>query len=96
MGSSAALEKLNAALSTTRTVDVVPGFVDLAAQGLALLGRKPPLARLLGLVAAIAAAAVPFGTLATGIGGLVSFIPGLARILVPLLSQPRHRACNQE
>lgn len=82
--------------STTGTVDVVPCFIDLATQGLAFLGGEPALARLLGLAAAIAAAAVPLGTLATGIGRLVSFIPGLARILVPLLSQPRHRACNQE
>jgi hypothetical protein len=73
----------------------MPCFIDLATQGLALLGREPSLARLLGVIAAIAAA-VPFGTLCTGIGRLVSFTPGLARILIPWLSQPRHRACNQE
>jgi len=74
----------------------MPCFIDLATQGLALLGREPALAWLLSLIAAIAGTAIRFGTLATGIGRLVSFIPGLARILVPLLSQPGHRACNQE
>lgn len=72
------------------------GFIDLAAQGLSLLWREPPLARLVSLVAAIAGAALSFGTLGTGIGRLASFIPGLTRVLVPLLSQPRHRACHQE
>lgn len=74
----------------------MPCFIDLATQGLALLRRKPPLARRLGLIAAVAAAAIPFETLTTGIGRLASFAPGLTRILVPLLSQPGHRACNQE
>jgi hypothetical protein len=74
----------------------MPCFIDLATQGLALLGREPALAWLLSLIATIAGTTIRFGTLATGIGRLVSFNPGLARILVPLLSQPRHRACNQE
>ena len=74
----------------------MPCFIDLATQGLALLGREPALAWLLSLIAAIAGTSIRFGTLGTRTGRLVSFIPGLARILVPLLSQPCHRACNQE
>ena len=74
----------------------MPCFIDLAPQGLTLLGREPSLARLLRLVAAVAAAAIPIGTLGTGFGRLASFVPRMTRVLVPLLSQPGHRACNQE
>ncbi len=74
----------------------MPCFIDLATQCLALFRGQPPLARLLRLIAAVPAAAIRFGALGTGIGRMVSLVPGLARILVPLLSQPGHRACNQE
>lgn len=74
----------------------MPRFIDLASQGLALFRGEPSLARLIRLIAAVAAAAIAFRALGTGIGRLASFTPGLTRILVPLLSQPGHRACNQE
>lgn len=78
--------------SAAGTVDVMPGFIDLATQGLALLGRKPSLARMLGLSAHIAGAVLTFRPLGAGISRLAALIPALARILVPLLSQSRHRA----
>jgi hypothetical protein len=71
-------------------------FIDLATQGLTFLRREAPLARLLGLITAIADAAVPSWLLGTRVDSLVPLIPALTRILVPLLSQTRHRACNQE
>jgi len=70
----------------------MPGFIDLATQGLALLGRKPSLARLLRLIAPVAGAALAFRPLGARIRRLAALIPALARILVPLLSQPRHCA----
>ena len=74
----------------------MPGFIDLAPQGLALLRREPSLARLFGLAAAVAAAAIRIGALGAGFGRLASLVPAMTRILVPLLSKPGHRACNQE
>ena len=74
----------------------MPCFIDLATQGLTFLRREAPLSRLVGLITAFADAAIPFWLLGTRVGSLVSLIPALTRILVPLLSQTRHRACNQE
>lgn len=74
----------------------MPGFIDLAPQGLAFLRGEPSLARRLRLAAAVAAAAIRIGALGARVGGLASLVPAMTRILVPLLSKPGHRACNQE
>jgi hypothetical protein len=90
MGSVASLEKLIEALAA-RAVDVVTGFVDLPAQGLPLLRRKPALASAVGLatvrtiaVLALLSTRVWLGRLLLLLRRIIAGVVGVALLRQPV------------